>query len=137
MRTSYIASVVPSLIGVRLMALTNGRNSVLPASTKPVKAISSQARSAHAQAPTAAEHHNVAAVLRPQTLLPCFMITPAPRKPTPVTTYAMTCVAPTLPFRCIGERFLFDRTIKCVEKVLSLRRFAIDPVQMAFLHSFT
>jgi len=41
---------------------------------------------APAQAPTAAEHHSVAAVLRPQTLLPCFMMTPAPRKPTPDTT---------------------------------------------------
>src|SRR5215469_13568136 len=45
------------------MALTSGRSKVLPASTKPVKAIASKARSAPAQAPTAAEHHNVAATL--------------------------------------------------------------------------
>src|SRR6516165_8478423 len=43
MRTSYIASVVPWLIGVRLIALTSGRNSVLPARTKPVKAMAPKA----------------------------------------------------------------------------------------------
>src|ERR1700722_19389973 len=38
-------------------------------------------RSAPAHAPTAAEHHKVAAVLRPQTFPPSFMKTPAPRIP--------------------------------------------------------
>jgi len=36
--------------------------------------------------PTAAEHQSVAAVFRPQTLLPSFMITPAPRNPMRDTT---------------------------------------------------
>ncbi len=36
--------------------------------------------------PTAAEHQSVAAVFNPQTLLPSFMMTPAPRKPIPDTT---------------------------------------------------
>jgi hypothetical protein len=81
-----MASVPASSMGARLMALTSGRSSVLPASTKQVSATASIARSAPAQAPTAAEHHSVAAVFSPQTLLPYFMITPAPRKPTPETT---------------------------------------------------
>jgi hypothetical protein len=34
---------------------------------------------------TIAEHHNVAAVLRPWTLTPSRKITPAPRKPMPET----------------------------------------------------
>ncbi len=42
--------------------------------------------------PTAAEHHTVAAVLSPRTPKPSLKITPAPRKPTPVTTCAATRV---------------------------------------------
>ena len=38
------------------------------------------------RAPTAAEHHSVAAVLRPEMCTPSFMMTPAPRKPMPETT---------------------------------------------------
>jgi hypothetical protein len=40
---------------------------------------------APAKAPTAAVAHSVAAVFNPVTEDPCFMITPAPRKPIPVT----------------------------------------------------
>jgi uncharacterized membrane protein YhiD involved in acid resistance len=36
-------------------------------------------------APAAAAHHSVAAVLMPRTLTPSETITPAPRKPTPLT----------------------------------------------------
>ena len=40
------------------------------------------------QAPdrSVAEHHRVAAVVRPRTFMPSFMIAPAPRKPMPETT---------------------------------------------------
>src|ERR1700730_12839971 len=57
---------------------------------------------APANAPTAAEHHSVAAVLRPRTLSPSRMITPAPRNPIPDTIWAATrvgsAVAPLNPF---------------------------------------
>jgi hypothetical protein len=51
-------------------------------------------RQAHApaSAPTAAVAHKVAAVFSPVTDEPCFMITPAPRNPTPVTIWATTRV---------------------------------------------
>ena len=39
-----------------------------------------------ANTPTAAEHHRVAAVLRPRTLNPSRRITPPPRNPMPDTT---------------------------------------------------
>ena len=72
--------------GTRLIAFTRGRSSVFPASTATVTRAASMARSAPAKAPTAAEHHRVAAVLRPCTFMPSFMITPAPRKPMPEIT---------------------------------------------------
>src|ERR1700694_5461582 len=57
---------------------------------------------APAKAPTAAEYHRVAAVLRPRTLSPSRMITPAPRNPIPDTIWAATrvgsAVAPLNPF---------------------------------------
>src|SRR3984893_9436232 len=57
---------------------------------------------APANAPTAAEHHSVAAVLRPRTLSPSRMITPAPRNPIPDTIWAATrvgsAVAPRNPY---------------------------------------
>ena len=68
------------------MALTSGRSRVLPASTKTVSAAAWATMSAPAQEPTAADAHSVAAVLRPRTSMPCFMMTPAPRKPMPETT---------------------------------------------------
>jgi len=73
-------------IGARLIAFTSGRSRVLPASTNIVSAVAWASISAPAQLPTAAEAHNVAAVLRPRTLVPSFMMTPAPRKPMPETT---------------------------------------------------
>jgi len=45
-----------------------------------------RARTLAEQDPTAADAHSVAAVLRPRTSMPCFMMTPAPRKPIPDTT---------------------------------------------------
>ena len=68
------------------MALTSGRSRVLPASTNTVSAAAWATMSAPAQAPTAADPHSVAAVLRPRTFMPSFMMTPAPRKPIPETT---------------------------------------------------
>jgi hypothetical protein len=68
-------------MGARLIAFTSGRRRVLPTGTKQVSATASTARSAPAHAPTAAEHHKVAAVLRPQTFPSFFMMTPAPRNP--------------------------------------------------------
>ena len=68
------------------MALTSGRSRVLPASTNTVSAAACATMSAPAQEPTAAEAHSVAAVLSPRTSMPCFMMTPAPRKPMPDTT---------------------------------------------------
>src|SRR3984893_5008156 len=47
---------------------------------------------APANAPTAAEHHSVAAVFRPRTLSPSRMINPAPRNPIPDTICAATRV---------------------------------------------
>jgi hypothetical protein len=47
---------------------------------------------APASAPTAAVAHSVAAVFSPVTDMPCFMMTPAPRKPMPVTIWAATRV---------------------------------------------
>lgn len=85
-RTSYVASEAASLIGMRLIAFTSGRSRVLPAMTRAVSSTPSASMSAPVQQPTAAEHHNVAAVLSPRTFMPSFMITPAPRKPTPDTT---------------------------------------------------
>ena len=73
-------------MGLRSIAFTSGRSSVLPAITKTVRSPASATMSAPVQAPTAAEHQRVAAVLRPRTFMPSFMITPAPRKPTPETT---------------------------------------------------
>ena len=69
------------------MAFTSGRRRVFPASTKKVRATAWAIMSAPAQEPTAADAHSVAAVLRPRTSMPCFMMTPAPRKPIPDTTY--------------------------------------------------
>src|SRR3954465_2302379 len=70
---------------MRLMALTSGRSMVLPAITNTVSAAAWAIMSAPAQEPTAAEAHSVAAVLSPRTSMPCFMMTPAPRKPIPET----------------------------------------------------
>ena len=42
--------------------------------------------------PIAAEIQTAAAVVRPRTAMPWWMITPAPRKPAPVTTCAATRV---------------------------------------------
>src|SRR6202035_4749580 len=53
-------------------------------------------------APTAAEHHSVAALFRPRTLRPSRRITPAPRNPIPDTICAATrvgsAVAPRKPY---------------------------------------
>ena len=70
---------------------------MLAAKTNNVPSNASRIRSAPAQAPTAAEAHNVAAVLRPRTLPSSRMITPAPKKPIPETTYATTRTAPSAP----------------------------------------
>src|SRR5450830_22527 len=85
--------------GWRLMLLTIGRSNVLAASTNSVPSSASRIRSAPAQAPTAAEAQRVAAVLSPRTLPSSRMITPAPRKPMPDTTYATTRTAPSEPPR--------------------------------------
>ena len=53
---------------------------------KPVTAAASAGNPAPAKAPTAAETQRVAAVFRPLTCAPSFMITPAPRKPMPEIT---------------------------------------------------
>ncbi|KAG1385087.1 hypothetical protein G6F60_014972 [Rhizopus arrhizus] len=71
---------------MRLIAFTSGRSRVLPAMISTVSSTPSASMSAPVQLPTAAEHHSVAAVFRPRTFMPSFMITPAPRKPTPETT---------------------------------------------------
>ncbi len=68
------------------MALTRGRSRVLPPSTNSVSSAACATMSAPAQHPTAAEAHSVAAVLRPLTFMPSFMIAPAPRNPMPETT---------------------------------------------------
>ena len=68
------------------MAFTSGRSAVLQASTVSITSTASKGRSAPQNAPTAAEHQRVAAVLRPRTFMPSFMITPAPRKPMPEIT---------------------------------------------------
>ena len=68
------------------MAFTSGRNSVFPASTNTVSATDCATMSAPAQDPTAADAHKVAAVLRPRTFMPSFMIAPAPKNPMPDTT---------------------------------------------------
>ena len=75
-----------SLKGAWLMRFTTGRKRVLALITKPAARIVGSHCSAPAQAPTAAEPQNVAAVLRPRTLAPSFMMVPAPKKPTPETT---------------------------------------------------
>ena len=67
------------------IALT-GPDGLLKAMTKTVISAPSATMSAPVQAPTAAEHQSVAAVLRPRTFSPSFMMTPAPRKPMPDTT---------------------------------------------------
>jgi hypothetical protein len=51
-----------------------------------------------ARVPTMAEHHNVAAVLRPCTLMPSRRMMPAPRKPMPETIWAATRVGSA----CVG-----------------------------------
>jgi hypothetical protein len=71
---------------MRSIAFTNERSRVLPASTNNVSAADCATMSAPAQDPTAADAHSVAAVLRPRTFMPSFMIAPAPRKPMPETT---------------------------------------------------
>ena len=58
----------------------------------PAPTIASRHIHAPANAPTAAVAHSVAAVFSPVTDEPCFMITPAPRKPMPVTICAATRV---------------------------------------------
>ncbi|KAG0900853.1 hypothetical protein G6F32_017342 [Rhizopus arrhizus] len=68
------------------MRFTTGRNSVLAASTKIAAITASGSSLMPAHAPTAAEPHRVAAVFRPDTCAPSFMIAPAPRKPTPEIT---------------------------------------------------
>ena len=42
--------------------------------------------------PIAASHHKVAAVVSPLTLIPSLIITPAPKNPIPVTTWAAILV---------------------------------------------
>ena len=54
-------------IGCRLMSRTNGRSSRLMRMTKVVASAACSACPAPASIPTAAEHHKVAAVLRPVT----------------------------------------------------------------------
>ena len=80
-----VASVAASLIGMRLIAFTSGRSSVLPAMISTVGSTPSASMSAPVQLPTAAEHHRVAAVFRPR--VHAFLHDhAAPRKPTPETT---------------------------------------------------
>ena len=67
------------------MAFTNGRSGVAGDDQHGQQHALGQ-HVAPVQLPTAAEHHRVAAVFRPRTFMPSFMITPAPRKPTPETT---------------------------------------------------
>src|SRR5260370_4999650 len=64
---------------MRLIKLTIGRRKVFPARMKAVSSAASAGRSAPEKAPTAAELHRVAAVFRPRTFMPSFMMTPAPR----------------------------------------------------------
>src|SRR5216684_2110810 len=64
---------------MRLIKLTSGRRKVFPARMKAVSSAASASRSAPEKAPTAAELHRVAAVFRPRTFTPSFMMTPAPR----------------------------------------------------------
>ena len=68
------------------MRLTTGRSSVFAASTNSAASTASGSSLAPAQQPTAAEPQSVAAVFRPETLAPSFMMAPAPRKPMPETT---------------------------------------------------
>ena len=50
-----------------------------------------------ARDPTAAQAQSVAAVLSPEMLAPCLMMTPAPRKPIPEATCAATRVGSPAP----------------------------------------
>lgn len=68
------------------MRLTTGRRTVFAVSTNSAAIAASGNSLAPAQAPTAAEPHSVAAVFRPETCAPSFMIAPAPRKPMPEMT---------------------------------------------------
>jgi hypothetical protein len=74
-----------SSIGARLMALTNGRKRVLLARTATVRTMASAASPMPDNAPTAAEHQRVEAVFKPEICAPSFMMTAAPRNPTPDT----------------------------------------------------
>ena len=51
-----------------------------------VPVMASSKRLAEHNIPIAAEHHKVAAVVKPLTAFPSFIITPAPKKPIPATT---------------------------------------------------
>ncbi len=68
------------------MIWTIGLNSVLADKIKAVANIASIIKSAPAAAPTAAEHHKVAAVFKPWMLPSWRIMTPAPKKPIPETT---------------------------------------------------
>jgi hypothetical protein len=85
-------SVSACAIGCRLMIRTSGRNVRLTRTTKLVASAACSGWPLPASSPTAAEHHNVAAVLRPVTCSPSRKMMPAPRKPIPETTCAATRV---------------------------------------------
>src|SRR5580704_15157470 len=70
------------------MSRTNGRRNRFVRTTNPAVIPLAASCPAPAKVPTIAEHQSVATVLRPVTLIPSRRITPAPRKPTPETTWA-------------------------------------------------
>ena len=76
--------------------------------TNPVATRLGAQKPAPAKVPTIAEHHKVAAVLSPCTLIPSRKIMPAPRKPIPVTTCAATRVGSPSP--TIDEKTTTTRT---------------------------
>src|SRR5205823_2546998 len=77
-----------------------GRSRTFTPTTTAVPAAATAYNPAPDRAPTAAEHHSVAAVLRPRTLRPSRRITPAPRNPMPDTIWAATRVGSASPLPC-------------------------------------